>query len=295
MSLSISYYIILLVLKLKGIKKVFSKDPIDYLKLRKADVFIPKNRYLKKNIRRIFSISDTEVTEIAKINTSQKLLIYIHGGAFVSGPAQHHWDVLVEISQKTDFVIWVCNYPKGPEHKISEINHNMDKVYLTALEQFKAENIILVGDSVGGTLILTLTQRLIQFQHTCPKKIILISPVVDASLQNPDISAIDHLDPMLSVIGVRSAKQMAAGPLSLNNSEISPINGSFKRFPESIIFAAEHDITYPDQLRLAQILKEEKINHQLIIGKKMPHIWPLLPIMRESQIALNAIIKILNE
>jgi len=48
MKQSISYYIIILILKLKGVKKDFSKEPIDYKKVRKGDVLSPKGRFYKK-------------------------------------------------------------------------------------------------------------------------------------------------------------------------------------------------------------------------------------------------------
>lgn len=142
---------------------------------------------------------------------------------------------------------------------------------------------------------MTLTQRLVRDQNPLPKKIILISPVLDASMKNPDINSIEPFDPMLGIKGVLSAKQMAADQLALNDPAISPIYGKFNDFPETILFAGEYDITYPDQIRLEQILKDEKINHRLILGEKMPHIWPLLPVMYESQMALNEIIGILRD
>ncbi len=293
MSLSIGYYIVLFVLKIKRVKKVFSNDPIEYLKIRKDDVLNPSNRYLRKNINRKFKVSDTEITEIAKSVKSDTLVIYIHGGAFVCGPAQHHWDTVAEISKKTKNVIWMCVYPKAPETNITDINTNIDQVYAQALTEYKAQNIVLLGDSAGGTLILTLTQRLISNQFTIPKKIILISPVIDASLQNPDIEKVEPLDPMLGINGVRSAKKLAAGQLSLIDSAISPIYGTFNGFPPTILFAAEYDITYPDQIRLAKLLNENNIENQLIIGEKMPHIWPLLPVMREGRAALDEIIEAL--
>ena len=44
-----------------------------------------------------------------------------------------------------------------------------------------------------------------------------------------------------------------------------------------------------------QKLKESKIKHSVIIGEKMPHIWPLLPLLKESKSALNKIIMELNK
>ena len=160
MSKSITYYLTLFVIRIKGIKKKFSQDPIDYLELRKEDVYVPKRKYFKSRQITNFVISQTKITEIKSSDQSKKLLIYIHGGAFISGPSQHHWDTIEKIAKTTNYTIWMCDYPKAPEHKILAINNNVDVVYKTASEKYNTENIVLIGDSAGGTLIISLVQRL---------------------------------------------------------------------------------------------------------------------------------------
>ena len=223
---------------------------------------------------------------------TDKLLIYFHGGAFVAGPAQHHWDTIECLSKKTKHTIWVCNYPKAPESKIDEISINVDQIYQKALLYFKNENIILMGDSAGGTLAIALTQRLIIDNVKLPSKIILISPVLDASMKNQEIDEIDKKDAMLSKVGVLSAKKMCSE--NLNDKRISPINGEFRLFPKTFLYLAENDITYPDQLIFVSKLNQEKIDNVTNIGKEMPHIWPLLPVMKESKNALYQIINDIN-
>jgi len=294
MSKSFTYHITLFVIKIKGLKKIFSKDPIDYKKLRKEDILYPKSSYLKKHAQAPFKILDTTITEVKTDQHCNKLLIFIHGGAFISGPAQHHWDTIKQIAKQTSLTIWMCDYPKAPENKIEAITKNIDAVYAIAIEKYKASNISFIGDSVGGTLITSLMQRVIKKGLELPNKILLISPVMDATLSNQEIKKIDPLDPMLSINGVLSAKKMCVGNIDLKNEMISPINGNFANFPKTIIFLAENDITYPDQKLLVQKLTESQISFDVIKGKGMPHIWPLLPVMKEAKIALNQIIRFLK-
>ncbi len=294
MEQSLTYYITVFVIKLMGIKKDFSKDPIDFRKIRRGDVHHPKGRILRQNLVRNFEIYNTPVTEVKRNKTSNDLLIFIHGGAFIFGPAKHHWDTIREIAKQTNHTIWMCDYPKAPENKISEISKNIDLVYSTALEKYQAKKITLIGDSAGGNLITALTQRLIQKNIELPLKIILISPLMDATMSNSQIDEIDETDPMLSKVGILSAKKMCAEDNDLKNVMISPINGSFDKFPDTILFLAENDITYPDQQLAVQKLMKAKVNISVIKGKRMPHIWPFLPVMREAKTALKEIIDRLN-
>ena len=294
MKRSISYHITILVIKLKGLKKDFSQDPINYRKIRKEDLHAPKGKFYRSDNVTTQKIADTTITEIKSTSPSSNLLIFIHGGAFISGPATHHWDSVQTISKKTDLTIWMCDYPKAPEHKISVISNNIDQVYKKALERFDAGHIQLIGDSVGATLITALTQRLVKKNMPLPKKIFLISPVMDASMSNPQIAEKDAIDPMLSTTGVLSAKRMCAENNNLQAPQLSPLFGSFENFPETVLFLAENDITYPDQQLAVQKLKDAQIVTEVIVGKRMPHIWPFLPVMKEAKVALNEIIKSLK-
>lgn len=294
MKQSLTYHLTLWVLKLKGLKKIFSQDPIDYHKLRKEDVLSPKGMFFKEHITHTFKVLNTTVTQVTTNTKSNKLLIFIHGGAFISGPGQHHWDTIKSIIKQTDYTIWLCEYPKAPEHKITEISNNIDAVYQNALQQYEPQNIRLIGDSVGGTLLTALMHRVIANNMAIPQQIILVCPVMDATLSNPQIDAIDKKDPMLSKTGILSAKKMCAENEDLTNINISPIHGSFDQFPETILFAGENDIMYPDQKILIDKLKETAIKTTIVIGENMPHIWPFLPVMKEAKLALSQIIKILN-
>ena len=295
MKKSLSYYLTLFVIKLTGVKKDFSKDPIDYKKIRRADIHRPKGNFFGKNEARHFKVLNSSITEIKQKKDSNKLLLFIHGGAFISGPAKHHWDTIKEILKHTDQTVWMCDYPKAPENKILTISENIDQIYHTALESYPAKQITLIGDSVGGTLIIALMQRLVQKSLALPLKIILVSPVMDATMSNPEIEELDKIDPMLSKVGVCSAKKMCAQNGDLEDAMISPINGSFANFPTTILFLATNDITSPDQKLAVQKLKDAKADIKVIEGEGMPHLWPFLPVMKEAKTALNEIINLLNE
>ena len=291
MKQSLSYYLILLVFRLKGLKKTFSQSPVNVEKLRKDDIHsIPKGLWKKENSRQFHVLSST-ISELKSTNTS-KLILFIHGGAFVSGPAQHHWNMLKHLSKTTDSTVWMCDYPKAPESQIEEINRNIDAVFSKAQQEFKT--IEILGDSVGGTLAMTLTQRLVKQHKSPPSLLLLITPVLDASFSNPEIDMVDKSDPMLSKKGALSAKEMACEKRDLKNSKISPIYGEFRGFPKTVLFLAENDITYPDQKRLLKKLDEEKIDFEVFLGENMPHIWPLLPVMHEAKNARSQITKILT-
>jgi acetyl esterase/lipase len=286
-----------LILRVMGIKKIFSESPINYKKLRKSDQKKPPKSFYKKFTVGELTVDETKIYKIEnKRENSKGLVIFIHGGAFVSGPAEHHWKAVEKIVKHSGKKVWLLDYPKAPEFTIEKICDNIDSVFEFAIQTtVLPENTILIGDSVGGNLIMSLTQRLIKKKKEIPGKLILISPVFDASLTNKDIKVIESKDPMLGIEGALSAKKLAAGPLDLTDQMISPLYGSFKGFPKTDIYIGEYDIMCPDAKIGANKMKKEEVKVQVINGEKMPHIFPLLPILPEAKIALDQIINSIRE
>lgn len=290
---SISYYVTLAAIHLTGLKKHFSQVPIAYEKLRKTDVHHPHNLYFKKVHMEVIPSHNGLLTQLVPQHPSGKLVVIIHGGAYVYGPGQHHWNLAESILREHQHTVWLCDYPKAPEHSIDEMSSFLDYVYLEALKQFPGDAISLIGDSAGGGLSLALTQRIIQNGWEKPNRVIGISPVVDARFENPESTEVEKHDVILSVKGVVSAK-LFCGKTDLKDPIISPLFGSFSEFPPLILFLAEYDITYPDQKLLLNKLKEENVKAEVIIGEKMPHIWPLLPFMHEAKLAKKQLLNVLK-
>lgn len=292
---NISYHLVMLVLKLKGLKKTFSKSPLDVKRLRKEDVHHPSNSLLSGTTSFTFHVQKALVTELApeKAAATNSLLLYLPGGAFVYGPTDLNWKAVVRLVKSTATAAWVVDYPKAPEAKIQEIAATVNKVYAEAVKKYPSSNIILMGDSVGGNLLLSLVQRLIIAGETLPNKLIAICPVLDASMTNPEIQDIDKSDPILSTPGVLSAKKMCAGETSLKDPLISPLYGSFNGFPQTSIFIGENDIMRPDQQLAVEKMQAANVDVQVFEGKGMPHIWPLLPLMSDAKAALAQIERII--
>ncbi len=293
---SLTYYLVAFAIRLKQTKKIFSHDPIDYKRLRKDDIKISSRKLTLGLASSPIQINNSLVTEIfPKRIASKKVILYFHGGAFVYGPTRLHWNAVSRIVKDTNTKAFLVDYPKAPEYQITEVNKEIDNIYNYLLTLHSSESIILMGDSAGATLAILLIQRLIKKELPLPHLAILVSPVLDCSLSNPSILSFDKLDLMLSRKGVLSAKKMSASGMDLRSAEISPLYGIFEGFIPTYLFIATHDIMFSDAKLFAEKLRKQNVEIEVIVGEGMPHIWPLLPIMKESKIALNKISEVIND
>ncbi len=102
MKKSWTYYLTLWVIKLKGVKKAFETDPIDYKELRKDNIHVPPKKYARQQLKvESWPVLNTTITELSSEDQPQKLVLFVHGGAFVYGPVQHHWETVGKIAKKT--------------------------------------------------------------------------------------------------------------------------------------------------------------------------------------------------
>ena len=66
------------------------------------------------------------------------------------------------------------------------------EAYKLALQSNKASDIIFIGDSAGGGLMISFTMLLQDQNIELPSKLIGLSPWVDASMTNPNAANLER-------------------------------------------------------------------------------------------------------
>lgn len=290
-------YSLSILIKLSGVKRTFAKTELDFVKLRKNDIKKPSKTAVLNQEHSTFNVSNSTMTLIRpnKIYDNNDVILYCPGGAFLFGPTNINWKFAAILAKHCNKRVFVIDYPKAPDFTIEIIKKDIELIYRYLIDQLKVSNITLIGDSVGATLLLLMIQTLTNSKSKIiSKSLVLISPLADCSLTNNGIINKAKRDIMLSPAGVLLANKMCAPDIDLKSSIISPLFGNCK-LPISVhLFIAENDILAPDQELIAQKLIEDKVHVEIYRGHKMPHIWPLLPLIREAQESRNVIIELLK-
>ncbi|QQZ59625.1 alpha/beta hydrolase fold domain-containing protein [Paenibacillus sonchi] len=85
----------------------------------------------------------------------RKVILYFHGGGFISGSCEVYRDLAARISAASGAPVLTVEYRLAPEHVYPAANDDCYSAYCRLLETgLQPENIILGGDSVGATLAL---------------------------------------------------------------------------------------------------------------------------------------------
>jgi acetyl esterase/lipase len=282
------------VMGLIGIKKRIEKQMITNT-LEKNPANIPKSLSKNFNIleagqngRNIWSISP-------KHDESDVLILYLHGGAYMGNISKQHWDFIEQLISKTNAAMVVPDYPLAPEANCSETYEFIDVLYASLLNDYPAKRIIFMGDSSGGGLAFGFAQQLRNGQKKQPEQIIIFSPWLDISMNNPSIALIEKEDKMLSIAGLKNAGLKYAGNLDLKDYRVSPIYGDLSGMCRLSLFTGTNDILNADAQKCRQLMKEQNISFNFFEYPKMFHDWVIITSLKESVDVLNKVYNLVND
>jgi len=224
-------------------------------------------------------INGMEVFYINKSSVrNNKQVLYLHGGGYIEQPVPEHWKFLDKLAGATGALITMPIYPKAPDYQYTDTFERLLSLYKSLLYDTDAKNIIFMGDSAGGGLALALAEYLLEKGLPQPGKLILLSPWLDITMENPDIPALDSKDPSLGIYGLIQMGKAWAGGTDPHNYMLSPVYGSVLGLGEITIIAGGHEVLLPDIRKFNALAEKQNVKINYYEYPKMNHVFPLFPI-----------------
>jgi acetyl esterase/lipase len=205
-----------------------------------------------------------------------KHILYLHGGAYVQRFVRFHWKFLAELVNKANCYITAPDYPLAPEFTYKESFEMVLPLYQQILTTTASENVIIMGDSSGGGFALALAQKIRDEKIDQPRLIFLLSPWLDITLANPEISELEAADPFLEKQSLQRAGKLYAGDTTTDHYLLSPINGSLEGLGKIVVLAGAKEILVADTRRLDLLAKSQGIPLHYYEYPDMVHAWMFL-------------------
>lgn len=233
-----------------------------------------------------------------KEGLTDRTFLYLHGGGYIFATPGTYHAFLSHICNKSKIRAFYLDYPLAPEHPFPAALESAYQSYKWLLSQgIDPKKIIIGGDSAGGGLTLALLLYLKQKGDPQPGRAVVLSPYVDLTPEAVFPEEVIKKDPILrKLIQLDICPQAYAPNQDRHNPLISPLFGDFTRTCPILMLAATEDSLIEQDLKLAESMKMQGVDLQLIIGEGMFHVWPVFlpPAARESQEAMGQIIKFIN-
>jgi acetyl esterase/lipase len=225
-------------------------------------------------------VVDTELCglqtfELNPTDTPDTVILYFAGGSYLDAPRATHWQFLNALAADTGATIIVPIYPKLPEYSAQESYEAVLALYQAVAEQMSYDRLLLMGDSAGGGMALSLAMQARDAGMTQPDEMVLICPWVDVTMDNPDIAEYADKDPALEADMLARLGSLWAGDLSATDPVVSPLYGDMTGLCPIDLFTTTGELLYPDIIRLDEALTAAGAVHTTYTVDNMFHVWPL--------------------
>jgi acetyl esterase/lipase len=253
-------------------------------------VYAPSEKVViyKENIEGVgcywFHPAGTEESEAGK------LIIYLHGGAFVFGSIASHRALVSHVAEQLALPVLFVEYSLAPEKPFPASVDDVEKVYRQIRVQYPEKEIILMGDSAGGGLAVTALSRQ---GMEAPAGLVLLSPWMDLTCSYASQTTNRENDPILRREAIQQYGTWYMGDARL--SEANPIETINGQFPPTLILVGSGEILLDDSKVLYDKFAYLQNRIKLTVYENANHVWMLENIHSEaSQKALREIVEFID-
>lgn len=227
--------------------------------------------------------------------TDDRIIFYIHGGGFISGDCNSHRGHMVKLANATGKSILQFNYRLAPEHPYPAAIDDCVIAYQWLIDQgYQGSQIVVGGESAGGSLTLALMHRIEIAELEKPLKCFSISPVTDLSCKAKSFE--DNWKKDIAPYNSWTIwTQYYVGQAAYNKPDLSPHFADVKKHPPLLLIVGTHEIHYDDCVAYASKCKEAGATVDFYQWSNMVHAFPLMsPLFKEARDAYKVIVDYIN-
>ncbi|MDE6023976.1 MAG: alpha/beta hydrolase fold domain-containing protein [Lachnospiraceae bacterium] len=120
-------------------------------------------------------------------NFEGKYIFYLYGGMMCQNISAQQWEFIASISKSLGIGVLVPMYPLAPEFSCRETFDMLEKTYSNLTMSYDIKKLILMGDSSGAGLALSLAMIAWREGYRKPDQLILLSPVLDTEFFDTEL------------------------------------------------------------------------------------------------------------
>ena len=212
--------------------------------------------------------------------SSDRIIIYVHGGGFAMGSVRTHGRMVSHFAKELQAGILFIEYALAPENPFPAGLNDLLTVYRELANRYPGYHIDLIGDSAGGSLVISAIGEILKIHLPLPDAVVLISPWVSLECDNPSMEENAQLDLFLNKDMLQMFARAYTGNVPLEVS--SPKRASLTQFPPVLIMVGSNEILLDDSKHFYNDIKGIQGKARLSIYEDQPHNWPKKDIYKEA-------------
>ena len=199
------------------------------------------------------------------------VVIHFHSGGYVIGGAEAGLLEPLLVAGISRIVVVSVDYRLAPDFPFPAALEDAAAAWLEAGKVYAGRPMGLSGTSSGGALAISLVQHLIEHELKGPTGLLAGTPWSDLSETGDSYFTNKYSDCMTydGLLGVM-ARQYAGG-IDLRDPRISPVYGSFDRFPPTLLLTGTRDLFLSNTVRVDRKIRDEGGASEIIVYDGMCH------------------------
>ena len=230
-----------------------------------------------------------------------RVIVYLHGGAFVVGGRYLHRQMISRIAERTRAKVVAVEYRQLPKHPVSASIADAVDAYRHVLDSgVPPEKVLIMGDSAGGYLTFMTAVAAREEGLPKPAGLVAMSPLIDfdgtVKVAAPS-AATCALFPQncfdgLSQVVLRAALR-AGEKVALPDA---PSRSALHELPPSLIQASSAEMVYPDAESMTEALVAAGADVELQVWDHQVHVFQAAAgILKEADQALDEIASFVDD
>lgn len=202
-------------------------------------------------------------------------VLYLHGGGYVLGSAKALTSFAGQIAARVGADTFVPEYRLAPEHPFPAAIDDAVAAYRGLVAE-GAERIVVVGDSAGGGLTLSLLSILAADKTkgtVRPVGAAVMSPWTDLALTGDSLETRAEADPIFTRGVLQAFADMYLQGQDATNPKASPLYAELNSLPPIRIDVGDDELLLTDSIRYADRARAAGVEVTLSIWEGMPHVF----------------------
>lgn len=261
--------------------------------MRKVDrlsAAAPRSRFIDQ-VR--FELGGVPVEEMIHRYGPQSAMtvLYLHGGAFISGGIETHRRICERLALRTGAPVISVDYVQLPEGNVADSVQDAISAYEGLVREARhPDKIVVAGDSAGGYLTMKVAELAERRGLPTPAALLLFSPMLSLDFDRPGkveavIEASDAYIPLARVADIRARWLPDDATIE---GHTSPLNATSRISSPTCIVVADNEVLRPEAEALAHRLSERGVDVEFHVFRRQVHAFPVLAdVMPESRKAID--------
>lgn len=269
-------------------KRRYSPDmPQDYAAMRTAEV--RQNRFV--TTPKSVQVCNTDMAGVPvellshSGNPTDRIVLYIHGGGFVVGSVKTRRMFTAYIAKKLGYNVAAPEYRLAPEYPFPAAPNDCFAVYQELVKDYSSNHIVLLGESAGGNLVLSVLLQIKAAGLPIPAAALCIAPCVQFDQMLPSYTSNRDTEAMVDNLSeeVFDTYFRSREPEMVHNPLAAPFYGDFIGCPPIYLWASDSEVLRDDSVILYEKLKAAGHPCRLYMRDGMIHTWLIIPYIPEAK------------